>query len=133
MGDAAVMISQTHQGPSQFAAGPCPRSSAPRRKACCQALGGGADGPGGAVRLLLGVRSRTIAGYSGSRVKTKARSDPGLVMRVRDARQRLELVERRRRGQGPFQGRGAFAPRVAGGLLLADEGIDHARDEHYET
>src|SRR5918993_497153 len=37
-----------------------------------------------------------------------------LVARVHDARQGLELVIGRRGGQGPFPGRGALPPRVAG-------------------
>src|SRR5258708_3643938 len=38
-----------------------------------------------------------------------------------NARQGLELVERRRRGQRPFQRGGAFAPRIGGGLFLVLE------------
>src|SRR5690349_14885214 len=46
-----------------------------------------------------------------------------------DPRQRLELVERRRRRQGPFQRRGALAPRIVGCPLLAHEDGDVVRIE----
>src|SRR3954447_13365111 len=38
------------------------------------------------------------------------------------ARQHFELVERRRRGQRPFQRGGAGAPRIVRSLLFFDEG-----------
>src|SRR4051794_21246655 len=37
-----------------------------------------------------------------------------------DHRQGVEVVERRRRRQGPFQGGGAFAPGIGRGLAAAD-------------
>ena len=49
-----------------------------------------------------------------------------------DARQFREGVERRRRGHGPFQRRGALAPVVVGQVLLRGEGaVDHIQ-EHQE-
>src|SRR5258708_1827838 len=48
-------------------------------------------------------------------------------------RQHLELMERRRRRQRPFQRRGSSAPRIIGGLLLADEGIDDTVDEDQDA
>ena len=58
---------------------------------------------------------------------------PRLTMRVDDARQRAELVERRRRGQGPFQRRRALTPRIVGRPLLAPEGVNHAVHEHEQA
>src|SRR5690606_10921122 len=46
-----------------------------------------------------------------------------------DPRQFRELVERRRRGQRPFERRRAFAPGAVGCLLLPDEGLRHAEEE----
>ncbi|OIQ71951.1 hypothetical protein GALL_464280 [mine drainage metagenome] len=42
-------------------------------------------------------------------------------------------MERRRRGQGPFQGGGAFAPRIGLGLAPTDGGLDQDRQEHRHT
>src|SRR3954469_23064903 len=49
--------------------------------------------------------------------------------RLLDTRQHFELMERRRRGQRPFQRGGTDAPRAVRGLLLADERIDDTVDE----
>ena len=49
--------------------------------------------------------------------------------RQRDARQRLPLVERRRRRQRPFERRRAGAPRIVAGRPLLREGVPHAVEE----
>ena len=51
---------------------------------------------------------------SGEERAARAAHSLGLVIRVDDAGQGLELVVRRRRGQGPFQRRCTLAPRVVG-------------------
>src|SRR5918993_3945370 len=83
-------------------------------------------------RLLAGrlVKTQALWGGAGRR---KPPSSAALVVRVDDARQGLELVVRRRRGQGPFQRRRTFTPRVRSGLFLADEGINYAEHEDEET
>ena len=56
---------------------------------------------------------------------------PLVVSAVADARQRLELVERRRRCQRPLERGCSLAPRVVGDLLLAHVvGEEHANEEH---
>src|SRR5215813_11472613 len=45
-------------------------------------------------------------------------------------RQLVELVERRRRRQRPFERGRARAPRIVARPLLAHEGIRHAEEEH---
>src|SRR5690606_5845317 len=57
---------------------------------------------------------------------------PRSVMIVLDHRQFVELVVRRRRGQGPLQGRGPFAPRIGLGLAAADGGLEQhdQEDDH---
>ena len=47
-----------------------------------------------------------------------------------DAGQHFELVERRRRRQGPFQRRGACAPGIVADLLLACKRQGHGDEEH---
>src|SRR5882672_7461414 len=46
-----------------------------------------------------------------------------------DQRQYVELVERRRRRQRPFEGGRARSPRIVGRSFLADEGAHHSVEE----
>src|SRR5215218_9522244 len=64
----------------------------------------------------------------------KLRSEPSRARcersaRSLDARQHVELVERRRRRQGPFQRGRARAPWIIGRSLLAQEGVNKADEE----
>ena len=91
------------------------------RKAPRRSPRGGAGDP----RRIAHVRGSAGVG-PGSGQAAPVRAPHGSVIRVGDPRQRLELVEGRRRGQRPFERGRALAPRVVGRLLLADEGIDDA-------
>src|SRR5262245_65853478 len=51
------------------------------------------------------------------------------VCRLLDTRQYVELMERRRRRQGPFQRGRAGTPRIVRRPLLAHEGMDEADEE----
>src|SRR5437763_628594 len=46
-----------------------------------------------------------------------------------DPRQHVELMERRRRRQRPFERRRAGAPWIVGRALAAQEGLGHAEEE----
>src|SRR5665213_1049939 len=73
-------------------------------------------------------KSPTVAmGCSTANVSAKSIS---LLPRSRDARQFVIGVERRRRGQRPFQGRCAHAPRIVARDALLHERLGHRDQEH---
>ncbi|KAF1857671.1 hypothetical protein Lal_00014188 [Lupinus albus] len=102
------------------------------RNVAADGLDRGAQGAGGARHQVAGGGLRGRAGAAnGPRLRLWLVS----ARLVDDAGQRLELVEGRRGGQGPFQGGGTLAPRVVRSPLLRPERQDDAdhEDEHTEA
>src|ERR1700743_3589670 len=76
--------------------------------------------------VLWSTTDKTLSSLKNTAAPNEA---PRLFLELLHPRQRFELVERRRRGQRPFQRGGAGAPRIVGSLALAHERFDHAVDE----